>query len=77
MNVRRGMNRLFIVAWVVYAVWLAWYAYNGEVDTDLRMALTSHEICVTQEHGFDPQISRLEERSETHLREPPQRWQLG
>lgn len=47
------MNRLFIIAWVVYGVWMAWYAYNAQVDTQLKNALTTWEICVLQDRGFE------------------------
>ena len=65
MNIRRGVNRLFIVAWVVYAVWLAWYAFNTQVDTELNLAMTSYEICVTQNRSFD----QSKECSDKHLQE--------
>ena len=30
MDIRRGVTRLLIVLWVVYALWVAWVAYNAQ-----------------------------------------------
>jgi hypothetical protein len=50
MNVRRGLNRLFIVAWVVYGVWLAWYAFQAPIDNDRSFALLEIKGCENQVH---------------------------
>jgi hypothetical protein len=49
MNIRRGMNRLFIVAWVVYGVWLAWYVFQAPDDNFRSLALLEDQRC---EHQF-------------------------
>lgn len=30
MDIRRGVSRLLIVLWGVYALWFAWISYNAE-----------------------------------------------
>ena len=30
MDIRRGVSRLLIVLWVVYALWVAWVSYNAQ-----------------------------------------------
>ena len=30
MGIRRGISRILIVLWVVYALWAAWVSYNAE-----------------------------------------------
>jgi len=51
MNIRRGVNRLFIVAWCAYGLYVAWYAYNKEVDDDLKFAGLGWDLCVQENHG--------------------------
>jgi hypothetical protein len=64
MNIRRGMNRLFIVAWVGYAAWIAWYAYNAQVDAEIKTSLTTWEICVTQDRSFDHSLQCNKEQDQ-------------
>jgi uncharacterized membrane protein required for colicin V production len=30
MDIRRGVSRLLIVLWVIYALWVAWVSYNTQ-----------------------------------------------
>ena len=45
MNIRRGMNRLFIVAWVVYGVWLLWYVIREPINRDEGIAFQELQSC--------------------------------
>jgi hypothetical protein len=33
MDIRRGVSRLLIVLWVIYALWAAWVSYNAQGQT--------------------------------------------
>jgi hypothetical protein len=62
MNIRRGLNRLFIVAWIVYATCFAWYAYNVQVDSDLEWQSLRWKSCLQQAGPVMQQCGEEHER---------------
>ena len=79
MNIRRGMNRLFIIAWVVYGVWLLWYAIREPVNTAHSAALQWLQTCyhtapaADWEHcrdSYEQSVKDAEQAQNREMRQP-------
>ena len=79
MNIRRGMNRLFIIAWVVYGVWLLWFVIREPINTADSAALHGLQSCYHTSPGADwnqctdtyrQSVKDAEEAQYREMREP-------
>lgn len=46
MNIRRGMNRLFMIAWVVYGGWLLWSIFLSDTYGPRVYPVARYRVCM-------------------------------